>query len=126
METNNSLYTLPHDNPEITPLISLAANISAQAQCAENSLESILQIFDNSAANLPDDKEPFNKSINFSAESVHSAIEAALKARFAEAEALSSALACAENILQNNKIIYKCWKMISAHYIGMKKYCVII
>ena len=103
METNNSTYTLPHDNPEITPLISLAANMSAQAQCAENSLESILQIFDKSAATRSDDKEPFNKSINLSAESVHSAIEAALKARLAEAEALSSALGCAENILQKQQ-----------------------
>src|SRR5699024_3088869 len=52
---------------------------------------------------LPDDKEPFNKSINFSADSVHSAIDAALISRFAEEEALSSALDCAENILQKQQ-----------------------
>ena len=104
MENTSLQYTLPNENPEITPLISLASNMASQAQYAESSLEAIIKTFELTIESFAsNNSEPYHKSIALSSEVVHSAIDTAIKARSSEAEALSSALILAENILHRQQ-----------------------
>lgn len=104
METTSLQYTLPNENPEITPLISLASNMASQAQYAESSLEAIIKTFElTMECFASSNSEPYHKPIALSAEVVHSAIDTAIKARSSEDEALSAALILAENILHRQQ-----------------------
>lgn len=103
MEKINSGYQLPYASFEIDPFILLAKNANSLAESAEACAELSLSVHDNTRTelipNLPEDKTAFVVPVVLAADSMSFALDAAIKARKSEEEALYAALTRAETLL---------------------------